>query len=73
MCEVIVVETGFRKPVQDCSCYQAVMRTFRHMSDEPQQIALQAALRVYRHHHPEDAKADALITVQRWVADQHIH
>ncbi len=74
MCQMVVMEDGFRVPVSDCVCYQAVMRAYKHMSDEPDKIALEAAIRVYRHHHPEDAKADAFVTVQRWVTmPAHVH
>jgi hypothetical protein len=41
-------------------------------SAEPAQVALSAALRVYRYHHPEDSKEDASLTVERWV-NVHSH
>ena len=68
----IPVQEGVRK-AEDCKCYGAVMRTYRAMSDEPHQTAMEAAIRVYRHHHPEDTKTDAHLTVERWVTDQHVH
>jgi hypothetical protein len=49
------------------------MRTYKAMSDEPHHVALQAAQRVYRHHHPEDSPDEANLTVERWVADQRVH
>ncbi|MFP4313694.1 MAG: hypothetical protein ACLFR0_05135 [Alphaproteobacteria bacterium] len=67
----IPVCEGVRQP-QDCKCYNAVMRTFKSMGDEPHNVALEAALRVYRYHHPEDHKADAFLTVQRWTAEAHV-
>ena len=66
------IEQGV-KEAADCKCYGAVMRTFKCMSDEPFGIAFQAALRVYRYHHPEDKKHDARLTVERWVNAEHIH
>lgn len=60
------VEKGV-KNAADCKCYGAVMRTFHSMSDEPHQVALEAAQRVYRYHHPEDPKHIAHLTVERWV------
>jgi hypothetical protein len=46
------------------------MRTFLSMnSDEPYQVALAAAQRVYRYHHPEDSKLDANLTVERWISE----
>lgn len=65
VCE-IPVQKNVRNAA-DCKCYGAVMRTFASMSDEPQNVALEAALRVYRYHHPEDSKVDAQLTVERWV------
>ncbi len=68
----IPIKKGVRNAA-DCKCYTAVMRTFEGMSDEPQNIALEAATRVYHYHHPEDSKSDAFLTVQRWTSAGHIH
>ena len=56
------------KSASDCKCYGAVMRTYKSMnSDEPEHVAFNAALRVYRYHHPEDLKSKARLTVESWV------
>ena len=55
------------KKASDCRCYGAVMRTYKAMSDEPEYVAFEAALRVYRHHHPEDKKVAARLTVESWL------
>ncbi len=68
----IPVKKGVRSAA-DCKCYSAVMRTYQGMSDEPENIALEAAARVYAYHHPEDKKADVFLTVQRWVTGTSIH
>ena len=68
----IPVQKGVRKAA-DCKCYGAVMRTYRAMSDEPPHVAMEAAQRVYQHHHPEDSKQDAHLTVERWVAAEQVH
>lgn len=72
----IPVEDGVRKAA-DCKCYGAVMRAYEGMvkdKDVPDQIAQEVALRVYRHHHPEDSLQDARLTVQRWItAEEHVH
>lgn len=61
------------KDAADCKCYKAVMRTYKSMcSDEPESIALEAAQRVYRYHHPEDSKIDAHLTVERWVNETRV-
>jgi hypothetical protein len=66
------IEEGVRQPA-DCKCYGAVMRTFTAMQDVPQHVAMEAAQRVYQYHHPEDSKANAHLTVERWVtADNHV-
>lgn len=67
----IPVCEGVREP-QDCKCYGAVMRTFKSMEDEPHSVALEAATRVYRYHHPDDTKSDAHLTVQRWTSESHV-
>lgn len=56
----------------DCKCYQAVMRAFESMKDEPWTVAFDAALRVYRYHYPKDNKNAAHLTVERWVHGGHI-
>lgn len=69
----IPVEKGVRNAA-DCKCYGAVMRTYKSMMrDEPHHIAMEAAQRVYRFHHPEDSKEDAHLTVERWISAGHIH
>lgn len=55
------------KAAADCKCYGAVMRTYAGMSDEPDHVASQAALRVYRYHHPEDPLDKAALTVESWI------
>ena len=60
------------KAAADCKCYGAVMRTYKAMSDEPEYIALMAAQRVYRYHHPEDKKHDAHLTVERWINETRV-
>lgn len=66
------IEKGI-KNAADCKCYGAVMRTFKGMSSEPRHVALEAAQRVYRFHHPEDTIHAAHLTVERWVNGGHIH
>lgn len=72
MCCNIPVEKGVRSAA-DCKCYQAVMRTYQGFHDEPHTVALKAAIRVYRYHHPEDKKMDAHLTVERWITAEHVH
>ena len=49
------------------------MRTYKSMINEnPESIALEAAQRVYRYHHPEDSKMHAHLTVERWVNETRV-
>ena len=60
------------KQAADCKCYGAVMRTYKSLDDVPEAIAMQAAKRVYRFHHPEDSKLDSAITVERWINESRV-
>ncbi len=58
---------------KDCKCYKAVMRAYGSLLDSvPPHIALEAAQRVYQHHHPEYPKVDAHLIVERWVNEDHV-
>lgn len=61
------------KSAGDCKCYGAVMRTYKGMSDEPDHVAFDAALRVYRFHHPEHQKDKAKLTVESWIYAENFH
>lgn len=65
------IQTGVKKPA-DCKCYSAVMRTYKSMLSQPEHVAMEAAQRVYRFHHPEDSKSDAHLTVERWINEERI-
>lgn len=66
------VERGVREAA-DCKCHGAVMRAYHALNDEPQATAFDAALRIYRYHHPEDSKKDAKLTVERWIHEERMH
>ena len=69
-CEIPVQKNV--KKAADCQCHGAVMRTYKSMSDDqPHLVALEAAHRVYRYHHPEDTKEVAFLTVESWIAADH--
>lgn len=42
------------------------------LDDEPEKVALEAAKRVYRYHHPNDPKEMASLTVERWVSEGRV-
>lgn len=52
-----------------CRCKGAALRAYGGMKDHgaAETEALDAAYRIYRFHHPEDAPADARLTVERWI------
>lgn len=58
-----------------CKCRRAVMNAYNTLvKDDPESVAMDAAYRVYRYHHPEDAPSLAKLTVERWVhADRPLH
>lgn len=60
------------KKAADCKCYAAVMRTYNGMRNEPEHVALEAAQRVYRYHHPEDTIRDAHLTVESWINENRV-
>tara|TARA_X000001036_G_scaffold112663_1_gene105538 strand:- start:7565 stop:7723 length:159 start_codon:yes stop_codon:yes gene_type:complete len=52
------------------------MRAYQTMSNDniPETVAQEVALRVYRHHHPDDSPDNAALTVQSWIsAGENIH
>jgi hypothetical protein len=73
MCCNVPVEKGVRPAASSCKCYNAVMRMYSAMKDEPTNIILDSAAKVYRFHHPEDSKRDALLTVERWIVAERVH
>lgn len=52
-----------------CICKAAVTRAYAGMLEggAPASVALEAALRVYRYHHPRQADDVARTTVETWV------
>lgn len=58
-----------------CACQMAVTRAFRemHASGAPDSHCLDAALAVYRWHHPETAAPDAAGIVTQWVHRGALH
>lgn len=62
------------KDPERCKCRAAVLRAYKIMKlDEPEGVALEAAIRIYRYHNPEDCIDTAHLTVERWVYQEHFH
>lgn len=57
-----------------CKCYNAVMNAYEGVKkDVSKNVADEVALRVYRHHHPEDCITLAKLTVERWIYGGTVH
>ncbi len=57
-----------------CRCKGAVLRAYGELiKDQPAYRAMDAARRIYRHHHPEDSPENAALTVERWVHEERLH
>lgn len=63
------------KQAADCKCHGAVMRAYTRLNllGVPYGVALEAAQIIYNFHHPEDCKADQLLTVERWINEESLH
>lgn len=72
-CKEIVFDRA-TDPVR-CKCHGAVLRVYNGLVEagRPECNAMEAAMIVYRHHHPEDSKSDASLIVERWVNAGHFH
>lgn len=73
---VLVEEACGPETARDgCRCRVAVERAFAGMmaSNAPRSVALEAAARVYRYHHPERSEACALDTVETWLFRGPLH
>jgi|GEM_PF-1201669 hypothetical protein len=68
-------QCGPDTPLDQCRCRAAVTRAYQSMqvSGVPDSIALEAAVRVYRYHHPEASPDSAQHTVETWVLRGTIH
>lgn len=66
---------GFEEGGLPCKCRRAVMTVYHELKDDrcPEKFAVEAAYRVYRHHHPEDSKSKGQLTVDRWLHAGHFH
>jgi hypothetical protein len=58
----------------NCACRLAVTRAFGGMTESgaPYDSALNVALRVFRHHHP-DLGSGARELVERWISPESVH
>jgi len=58
-----------------CRCRAAVERAFSGMiaGGAPDSIAMEAAARVFRYHHPESSERHAWDTVETWLFNGPLH
>lgn len=66
---------GPETTLDECRCRAAVTRAYTGMlvSGVPNRVALEAATRVYRYHHPEADVPSAQNTVESWVFQGAMH
>ena len=52
-----------------CQCYTAVTRAYANLREKgvSEEHAYTASVRVYRHHHPDQSKAQAFDMVADWL------
>jgi hypothetical protein len=62
-------------PSTFCKCRAAVHQTYAALTayNNPENLALEAAIRVYRFHHPEAPRMSARLTVENWLNANHRH
>lgn len=75
MCDIRSVQLNESGKPVGCKCWRAVMQTYAALTayNNPEKTALEAAVRVYRFHHPEDGKEGARLIVERWVNHSQLH
>src|SRR3546814_126611 len=68
-------DCGPDTPLDQCRCRAAVTRAYAGMqlSGAPDSVALEAAMRVYRYHHPEASPELMRETVETWVFCGTVH
>lgn len=54
----------------NCQCRSAVERAYKTLmgTGHDEKMAMDAAKRIYKHHHPEDPREIRELIVERWVA-----
>lgn len=61
---------------KSCKCRAATLHAYndlRENHDVPESFAFEAACIVYQHHHPEQNKDMARLTVESWIHAGHLH
>lgn len=69
MCDTHDVPLDQNGNPSGCKCWRAVMQAYATLTayNNSDRMAMDAAIRVYRFHHPEDSKEDCRLIVERWV------
>lgn len=67
MCDFRIIEQDYANDAQKCVCKPAVYNAYMSLSSHGHKRAMDAAMKIYAYHHPEDSIEDAQITVERWV------
>ena len=70
MCDFRIIENDYANDAQKCMCKSAVFTAYQSLLPHGHKKAMDAALRIYQYHHPEDTIEDCQITVERWLVMQ---
>lgn len=70
MCDFRIIEQDFANDAQKCVCKPAVYNAYQSLLSHGHKKAMDAAIKIYKFHHPDDSKEDVQITVERWVIAQ---
>ena len=70
MCDFRVIETDYANDAHKCVCKPAVFNAYESLLPHGHQKAMDAAMKIYQYHHPDDTAEDALLTVERWLVAQ---
>jgi hypothetical protein len=70
MCDFRVIEQDYANEAAKCICKPAVFNAYETLKSHGHKKAMDAAMKIYLYHHPEDTIEDAQITVERWLVAQ---
>lgn len=75
MCDFDVIEENFANDSCRCVCKNAVFNAYNGLvgAGQSHRHAMDAAMKVYRYHHPQDSAEAAEQIVERWILSQTVH
>ena len=70
MCDFRIIEKDYANDVHKCVCKPAVFTAYQSLLPHGHKKAMDAAMKIYQYHHPDDSLEDCQITVERWLVAQ---